>query len=78
MNKCLSFDITKAKSWFSFMTLSENSKDQIEFWRGNLNKLNLERIFDQESCTKIIHSDASASGFAGYEVSTINSLVYGM
>ena len=78
MTKCLNFDIAKAKSWFSVIILSENSKDQLKFSRGNLNRLNLKRIFDQENCTKIIYSDASSSGFAGYEVSTINGLVHGM
>ena len=78
MTKYLSFDIAKAKSWFSFIILSENRKDQLKFWRGNLNRLNLKRIFDQENCTKIIYSDASSSGFAGNEVSTINGLVHGM
>ena len=52
MTKCLSFDIARASSWFSFINLSENSKDQLEFWKGTLNRLNLKKVFDQESCTK--------------------------
>lgn len=77
MTKCLSMDICNAKHWFDFVTLSENSISQLEFWRENLRQLNYKRIFGNYSCTKVVYSDASSVAFAGYEVSTPHGIAWG-
>ena len=41
-------------------------------------RLNAKYIFELHKCTKIVHSDASSTGFAGYEVSTVNDISHGM
>ena len=40
--------------------------------------LNTKDIFESHKCTKIVYSDASSTGFAAYEVSTINGISHGM
>ena len=37
-------------------------------------------IYESHKCTKIVYSDASATGYAGYEINTctINGISHGM
>lgn len=35
-------------------------------------------IYESHKCTKIVYSDASATGYAGYEVNTINGISHGV
>ena len=78
MSRYLSLDILNANSWESYIQLSEESCKQLLFWKDNLSVLNTKDIFESHKCTKIVYSDASSTGFAGYEVSTINGISHGM
>ena len=78
MTKSLSVDICKASTWFSVIILSDESKEQFKFWQQNIKHLNCKRMFCANSWSKIIYSDASASGYAGFQDSTRNKVVHGM
>ena len=58
--------------------LSDESKEQLKFWQQNIRHLNCKRMFCANRCSKIIYSDARSSGYAGFQVSTINKVVHGM
>ena len=77
MSRYLSLDILNANTWISYIQLSEESCKQLLFWKDNLSVLNTKYIFESHKCTKIVYSDASSTGFAGYEVSTINGILMG-
>ena len=78
MTKSLSVDIYKASTWFSLIILSDESKEQLNFWQQNIRSINRKKMFCINKCSKMIFSDASASGFAGFQVSTVNKVVHGI
>ena len=78
MTRYLSIDILKAFSWDSFISLSCESIEQLKFWKSNLQNLNIKDIYESHKSTKIVYSDASSTGFAGYEVNTINGISHGV
>lgn len=78
MTRYLSVDVLKAYHWEQYIKLSEESLEQIRFWQSNLDSLNTKRMFESHKCTKVVFSDASSTGYAGYEVSTTNGISHGM
>jgi hypothetical protein len=60
------------------ISLSADSINQLRFWESNLNLLNFKDIFQSTRCSKVVFSDASNSGYAGYEVNTLNGMSHGV
>ena len=61
-----------------FISLSGASIDQLKFWQDHLGKLNFKNIFESHKCSKIVYSDASSTGYAGYEINTVNGISHGV
>ena len=40
--------------------------------------MNFKDLFESHKCTKIIYSDASSTGYAGFKISTINGISHGL
>ena len=78
MTKYLSADILNAKHWDAYIQLGADSYEQLLFWNKNLELLNSEDLFEAHKCTKIVYSDASSTGYAGYEISNINGISHGL
>lgn len=78
MTRYISADILNAKCWDSYIRLCDESCQQLLFWEENLTVLNMKDIYESHKCTKIVYSDASATGYAGYEVNTINGISHGV
>jgi hypothetical protein len=68
MTKYLSIDILSADTWNSVITLSDDSIEQISFWKNNLSDINVSKFTTDVSCNTIVHSDASSTGCGGYIV----------
>lgn len=68
MTRCLSIDILKEKSWNSFTELPEESNLQLCFWGDSLQSLNVRILVTGHVCTRVVYSDASSTGLAGYEL----------
>ena len=64
MTKSDSVDITKANTWISCITLSEESKEQLKIWHQNNRHLNCKKMVSVNSFSKIIYRDASSTGYA--------------
>ena len=78
MTRSLSIDILKARNWNSYIKLADESKLQMEFWERNLGMLNKRTLSTSNKCSKLVYSDANNTGFAGFEVSTLNGVSNGM
>ena len=78
MTRALSIDILQAKYWDSYIVLSNESINQLKFWEANLKLINRKDIFESTKCSKIVFSDASSTGYGGYEVNTVNGICHGM
>lgn len=78
MTKYLTIDINRALSWNSNIDLSDDSLDQIYFWRQNLHEVNIKYFNHDVSCQRIVYSDASNTGYGGYSVENPFSIAHGM
>ena len=58
MTRYLSVDILQALSWDAYISLSDQSIVQIKFWTENIDYINKKNIFQSQSCSKIVYSDA--------------------
>ena len=65
MTKNLSIDILNKTSWNSCIELTENSLNQINFWKDNLTQVNGKKFTSDLSIHTIVYSDASDSGYVG-------------
>ena len=77
MTRYISMDILKASTWNSFIKLSTESCQQLLFWQSTLECLNVRNLNGAGSCSRVVYSDASGTGFAGYEIGTINRVSHG-
>ena len=50
---------------------------QLQFWLNNIDQLKANPINYVASCSKIVYSDASAHGFAGYVVDLDDAISHG-
>ena len=78
MTKHLSIDINRAHSWNSYICLSDDSIEQINFWRFNMNNVNFKYFKTDVSCHTIVYSDASNTGYGGYTVDNPYNVAHGM
>lgn len=78
MTRYLSMDIAGARSWSSYIELSPDGKLQLKFWKDNLMLLNTSKINVADVFTKIVFSDVSGTGYAGYELKTIHGIAHGL
>ena len=74
----MSIENLSADTWNSFITLSDNSIEQISFWKNNLSDINVRKFTTDVSCNTIVYSDASSTGYGGYIVENPNSIAHGM
>ena len=77
MTRYLSMDILKAYTWNSYIKLSPGSLGQVSFWKNSIQNVNVRRLKSYSVCSKIVYSDASQSGYAGYEVQSVNGVAHG-
>ena len=77
MTRYLSMDILKAYTWNSYIKLSTKSFEQITFWRNSVKNINVRQLKSYKVCSKVVYSDASHSGYAGYEVQSISGIAHG-
>ncbi|XP_053382012.1 uncharacterized protein LOC123541270 [Mercenaria mercenaria] len=76
MTRYLSMDIVAAHSWTAYIRLSLDSRKQLQFWKENISFVNHRFLNQNISFSKIVYSDASSTGFSGYEVNTINGVAH--
>ncbi|VDI23314.1 Hypothetical predicted protein [Mytilus galloprovincialis] len=77
MIKHLSIDINSVHSWNSYIHLSVDSIDQINFWRFNLHEANVKPFKTDVSLQTIVYSDASNTGYGGYIVENPYNIAHG-
>ena len=78
MTRYFSMDILSPWLWSSFISFSGGSIDQLKFWQDHLGKLNFKDIFESHKFSKIVYYDASPTGYAGYEINTVNGISHGV
>ena len=77
MTKSLSADIASAFSWDQFIKLSEDSLQQIHFWRDNLCSLNRRNLFEAVQNRGLVYSDASSEGYGGMSLVQLMAYLMG-
>ncbi|ESO93409.1 hypothetical protein LOTGIDRAFT_161981 [Lottia gigantea] len=77
MTRSLSIDIVNSKSWNHYINLSVSSREQINFWESNIQKLNSRSLRDDSSSSRIVFSDASDFGYGGYCIDIDGAISHG-
>ena len=71
-------DILKAFSWEAYISLSQESIEQLSFCKAYLGKLNIKDIFESHKCSKIVYSDGSSTGITSCEINTVSGISHGV
>lgn len=61
-------DINSCPSWHSYLYLSRESLDELDFWCKNIVQYNGQPIWFKSGATRVVYSDASDRGYGGYSV----------
>ena len=82
MTRSLSQDIASSNSWNSRIKLCDQSVSEIKFWKSQfsssrVNDLTSCKIRNTASCTAVVYSDASDTGYGAYSVSMGDFSVHG-
>ena len=63
--------------WDGYVIISDDAKNELQFWLHNLSKINGKPFVNMANCTAEVYSDASGVGYGGYETHTPGSEVWG-
>ena len=74
MTKAIHCAIESKSSWNSNVLLSAQAQEELTFWLQNIEQLKAKPINYVASCSKVVYSDASTHGFAGYVVDADDSI----
>ena len=77
MTRYISMDILKARTWNLYIKLPTERHQQLIFLENTLVSFNTRNLNSAGYCSRIVYSDASGTGFAGYAVGTINGVSNG-
>ena len=69
--------INRYSSWYAWVALTEDAKEELSFWQNNIVALNGQPIWFKSGATRIVFSDASDSGYGGYSVEVGPQFVHG-
>ena len=59
------------------MDILPEAKDELEFWWESLPRLHGQNIWQSPSAVRVVYSDASGTGYAGYTVEHGPAVVHG-
>ena len=60
--------LNQRRSWFDRVLLSCEAREELHFWKDNINFFNGQPIWFTAGATRVAYSDASSVGFGGYVV----------
>ena len=69
--------LNNRSSWADKCHLPAEAREELEFWKTNVQLLNGKPIWFSPGTTRIVYSDASSSGYGGYVVELGNEIVHG-
>ena len=55
-------------SWCMLLQLSDEAKQELEFWLAQVKQLNGQNLWPKPSAVRVVYSDASDTGYGGYTV----------
>ena len=60
--------INARQSWCEVMEISDNAKSELQFWLSEIQEFNGQNIWVGPSALRVVYTDASNTGYAGYTV----------
>ena len=76
MTKYIHLAVCTRSTWDSYFTLSDNVLEELQFWLREVSNYKIRSLKEHKQFTKIVFSDASATGCGGYTVNVHNSVVH--
>ena len=64
-------------SWSGLVMLSEEARQELQFWNQNMHSLNGQPIWFSTGATRVVFSDASATGYGGYVIELGREVAHG-
>ena len=55
-------------SWCTQLQLSDEAKQELSFWLTRIQQFNGQNLWPKPSAVRVVYSDASCTGYGGYEV----------
>ena len=77
MTRSLYAVLNSRTSWFQKLYILPEAKDELEFWWESLPRLQGQNIWQSPSAVRVVYSDASGTGYAGYTVEHGPAIVHG-
>lgn len=69
-------DILNASHSDAYISVSIESIELLKFWQSHLKLLNSIDLYAHTKVSTIVFSDASDTGYAGFEVSTVDGVAH--
>ena len=77
MTRSLYAVLNSRTSWFQKLDILPEAKDELMFWQESLPRLQGQNIWQSPSAVRVVYSDASGMGYAGYTVEHGPAIVHG-
>ena len=77
MTRSLYAVLSSRTSWFQKLTISQEAKEELSFWEEYLPRLQGQNIWQSPSAVRVVYSDASGTGYAGYTVEHGSAVAHG-
>ena len=77
MTRSLYTVLNSRTSWFQKLNVSQEAREEIAFWKEGLPRLQGQNIWQSPSAIRVVYSDASGTGYAGYTVEHGPAIAHG-
>ena len=55
-------------SWYQNLTINQEVREELNFWNECIDSFNGQKLWKSPSTVRVVYSDASGTGYAGYTV----------
>ena len=76
MTRYMHLAICSRSAWDSYFTLSDSVCNELQFWIDEINNFKVRPLKEHKKFTRVVYSDASATGCGGYTVDICDSIVH--
>ena len=66
--RCMYALLNNRVSWYSDLHITKDAKEELTFWQNCIVTFNGQKLWKSPSAVRVVYSDASSTGFAGYTV----------
>ena len=65
-------------SWYDTLVINSETRGELAFWNSCIDFFNGQKLWKSPSAVRIVYSDASGTGYAGYTVQHGSHIAHGL